>query len=49
MNKEKSNVPRFIMAGILTIAIIVMWVNNKNKAEEASIRAEIKVDIPTSK
>lgn len=49
MNKQKSNVSRFIMVGILTIAIVVMWVNNKNKAEESSKRAETKVDIPSSK
>ena len=49
MNKQQSNIPRFIMVGILTIAIALMWVNNKNKAEESSKRAEIKVDIPSAK
>jgi len=29
----KTNLPRFFVAGILLIAIIFMWVNNKNKAE----------------
>jgi hypothetical protein len=37
------------MVGILTIAIAIMWVNNKNKAEESKKRAEIKVNIPSSK
>ncbi len=32
-NKSQSNIPRFLIAGILVIAISVMWVNNKNKAE----------------
>ncbi len=29
----KTNLPRYIVAGILCIAIIFMWLNNKNKAE----------------
>ncbi len=49
MNKQTSNIPRFILVGILTIAIVIMWVNNKNKAEEISKRTEIKVEIPSAK
>jgi len=45
MNKQRSNVSRFIMVGILTIAIAVMWVNNKNKAEAASKRTGMEVPI----
>ena len=48
MNKQSKNIPRFIMAGILAIVIVIMWVNNKNKAEESSKRAEIKVEIPSA-
>ncbi len=36
MKKQQNNISRFIMAGILAIIIAIMWVNNKNKAEEAS-------------
>ncbi len=46
MNKQQSNIPRFIMAGILAVIIAVMWVNNKNKAEEASKRTGM--EIPSS-
>ena len=31
----KTNLPRYIIAGILLIAVIFMWNNNKNKAEAA--------------
>ena len=48
MNKQTSNIPRFILVGILTIAIAIMWVNNKNKAEESSKRSAIKVEIPSA-
>jgi len=49
MDKRTKNIPRFVMVGILTIAIAIMWVNNKNKAEETSIRTDIKVEIPSAK
>lgn len=29
----KTNLPRYIIAGILSVAIVFMWINNKNKAE----------------
>jgi len=49
MDKRTKNIPRFVMVGILTIAIAIMWVNNKNKAEETSKRTDIKVEIPSAK
>ncbi len=49
MSKQKDNTGRFILAGILTIILIIMWVNNKNKDEESSKRAEVEVNIPSSK
>lgn len=34
MNKEyKTNIPRYIVVTVLLIAVAIMWVNNKNKAE----------------
>lgn len=33
--RYKTNLPRYFVAGILAIAIVFMWFNNKNKAEEA--------------
>jgi hypothetical protein len=47
LSKQKDNTGRFILAGILTVVLIIMWVNNKNKAEESNKRSQVEVNIPS--